>query len=88
MTPDIQAAVAAAADAIMEASFGQELPEPPFDLARAAVGAADHRLAARALDKAADEIQTWRDEGDDVCVGWTSRDWRDWLRSRAIQERG
>jgi hypothetical protein len=36
-----------------------------------------------ALTQAADVIQKWRD--DDTAPGsfWTSRDWRDWLRSGA-----
>lgn len=88
MTSDIAAAVEAAANAIVEASFGQDLPEAPIDLARAAVGSAWPILAGRELSAAADEIQRWRNEGDDRCVGWTSRDWRDWLRQRADWERG
>lgn len=34
--------VEAAAEAILEAAFGQELPEAPIDLARAALSAARH----------------------------------------------
>lgn len=48
----------------------------------------DRKVRAQALTDAAAEIQRWRDEWDDGCVGWTSRDWRDWLIRRADKEEG
>lgn len=44
------------------------------------------RQRSQALLDAAAEIQQWRDEGEDEISFWTSRDWRDWLVSRARKE--
>jgi hypothetical protein len=49
-------ALEAAADAIIDAAFGQELPEDAIDLARAALEAAAPFIAAKALEDAADEL--------------------------------
>lgn len=47
-------AVEAAAEAIMHAAFGQELPEAPEDLARAALEAAAPYIRAQAWDEGFD----------------------------------
>lgn len=51
--------------------------DQPADLAQH-----DAEVKAKALREAADEIQSWRDDDADPC-SWTSRDYRDWLRSWA-----
>jgi hypothetical protein len=55
--------VEVAADGLMEVCYGQELPEAPIDLARAALEAAAPLIAGRALNEAADTWQrgAWAD---------------------------
>lgn len=84
-------AVEAAADAIVDAAFGQELPEAAIDLARAALEAAAPFIAAKALEDAADaldELWGWRRSRFDL-------DWADGVeesevlvRARAAAVRG
>jgi hypothetical protein len=54
----------AAADAILEAVYGQELPEAPIDLVWAALEAAAPRIAARAWSEGFEAAyeQHWRED--------------------------
>lgn len=86
--------VEAAADALCEATFGQELPEAPIDLARAALEAAAPLIAARVLEVAADDWQRgeWADAPrrfDQVQERIaTAQHVTDWLQARAKEGRG
>ena len=83
-------AVEAAAEEIMSAAFGQELPEAPLDLARAALEAAAPIIraeaAAEALREAADLIEPF--SGIGLANGATRADIAAWLRARAAAVKG
>lgn len=52
-----QERIEAAADAVMDAAFGQELPEAPYDLANAALAAADAVMFSdEAVERAAASV--------------------------------
>jgi hypothetical protein len=54
----------AAADAIIEASYGQELPEAPVDLANAALAAADAVMLSDAtVERAGHVLYDHREDG-------------------------